>query len=323
MGHEVEFLDYRPDYAGWQPLRNLGIRSCTFVSAVPRGLRFARFRQRYLPSTPVLRTAAAVRRVVTRYDAVIVGSDQVWNGNLFGRFDPVYFLDFVPEQGCRRISYAACFGQPVQPPETMTGAGPLLRRFHHLSVRGAISRDMVRTLADREASIIGDPTILHDFTEFTQGCAAGEKYVLVYNLAPDKRAPGERIVRQVKERMGLPVVAAWPTEGFAGTDRTVRVLGPVEWLRLLRNATAVCTDSFHGAVFAVKFQKPLFAWAGGSPDRLRDFLAQCGMSDRWMAGSDGAATARLAEQPTDWPRAAKGIATLRSRATAFLVHALQ
>ena len=49
-----------------------------------------------------------------RYDAVIVGSDQVWNVNDKIRpFDSSFYLRFIREDGIRRISYAASFGDAV------------------------------------------------------------------------------------------------------------------------------------------------------------------------------------------------------------------
>lgn len=322
MGHDVEFIDYRPDYAGWQPWRNLGIQSLTFHRAIPRRILFNSFRKHYLPSTPILRSNSEMSSAIERYDAVVVGSDQVWSGNVFARFDPAYFLDFVPENKYRKISYAACFGQQTQPPETMRQCGALLRRFHHISVRSAISHELVKSLAERDASIVGDPTILHDFAEFSSQSPATRNYVLAYSLSPNKRTTGERIVKCIRTHMNLPVVTVWPTEGFPDSDQRIEVLGPANWVRLFKNASAVCTDSFHGSVFAIKFHKPIFAWEGSSPSRLRDLMEQCGLTERFLAADDKTPPERLAERTIDWAKADAGIADLKSKAVTFLEQAL-
>jgi hypothetical protein len=58
-----------------------------------------------LPTTHRCCSKNQLQAIAKGFDAVIVGSDQVWNGNIFGRFDSTYFLDFVSNPKCRRISY--------------------------------------------------------------------------------------------------------------------------------------------------------------------------------------------------------------------------
>ena len=43
-------------------------------------------------------------------------------------------------------------------------------------------------------------------------------------------------------------------------DRVFYDLGPEEWLDMIRNATFVFTDSFHGTLFSLKFHRPFLAY---------------------------------------------------------------
>lgn len=323
LGGSVEFIDYRPPYVGWQWWKNLGLRSGSFMRAVPRKLKFADFRRRHLPSTPVLRNARDLRRMAGRYDAVIAGSDQVWSGNVHGRFDPAYFLDFVQDSACRRISYAACFGQAEQPHETLEKAGPLLRRFDRLSVRNEMSRQLVRQIADCDATIVEDPTALHDFSEIKAQQYVKKDYILVYSLCPEQARVGECVLRNVKERMSLQAFSVWPTEKFAGVDRIIRTPGPSEWVGWFKGAAAVCTDSFHGLAFALKFRKPVFAWAGGSPGRLQDYLLRHGVAGRLVTSCNCAKVEPLIETSEEWRVVDKRERALARQSMEFLADALK
>ena len=51
--------------------------------------------------------------------------------------------------------------------------------------------------------------------------------------------------------------------------------GPAEFLSLFQNAAYVCTNSFHGTVFSVQFQRPFFTAVAPAelqdPERSRTF----------------------------------------------------
>lgn len=321
MGARVEFINYvLPEHES--PLvRGIGVRDGSFIWRAPLRLRFEAFRRLHLPATKRVCDAAELERLSTAYDAIVVGSDQVWSGKVHNGFYPAYFLDFVKEDRIRRISYAACFGQKDQPAETLQGAGRLLKRFDHLSVRNKMSQDLVKQLSGRSSLITQDPTIIHDFAEFSRREASPGQYILVYSLAADRQGLGEAVVARVREQFRMPVVTVWPGLGFTGADRLARSVGPLQWLRLFQNAGFICTDSFHGTAFAVKFRKPFVAWAGARPERLRDLLAGLGLHERLVTDAAGAALSFLTT-PIDYPGVIKRLLPQIEESRIFLANAL-
>lgn len=290
---DVEFLNYAPASKRWQGLYNWGLRSGTFSKMLPLRLAFMHFRRKYLPATAMVSSSTDLARLASRYDTGIVGSDQVWNGRLHGGHDPAYFLDFSGDRDFKRISYAACFGQPDQPYARLTDIGIWLQRFNSISVRNELSRDLVRQLSGRDAQVVLDPTLLWDFDELlgrTTRKAPG--YILVYGLSDDHSESIETVVRETARRTGLQVISLWPTVPLRSVTATRLCPGPVGWLRLFRDAEYVCTDSFHGCCFAVKFGKQLLCWPGARSQRLMDFLSTFGLEGRLLGSASPAGVER-------------------------------
>ena len=63
-------------------------------------------------------------------------------------------------------------------------------------------------------------------------------------------------------------------------------VGPAEFISLVRDASLVCTDSFHGMVFSTLFEKPFIPFERFSPNdsasqntRVYNFLSLTGLEE--------------------------------------------
>lgn len=323
MGHQVRFIDYAPEslrLRGWQ---GWGLRSGKELPA--RALwrmRFAWFRQRYLPTTRRCRTKEALNQVARGFDAVIVGSDQVWNGNIAATFDPTYFLDFVEDASCRKISYAACFGTPEQPEECLAKAGEFLKRFHALSARNEMSAHLAESLSGKKPDIVVDPTLLHEFDELVAPAPRSNGYIAAYYLAEPHLATGIKILKILKKNLGLPIVLVGVNTPVAWADDCITSAGPIQWLKIFQGASFVCTDSFHGTVFSTKLRKPFIAWPGYRPERIRDFLRSCGLENRLVVEPQLEQLQQLIKTEIDFSFVSRRLETHKTNALNFLNRAL-
>ncbi len=317
LGTEPEYLNFRPQGEGIiQPkpwylrmdlLRNRPVMKLMHLRQISQMRRnFELFRSRYLQQSPAFAGADDFRRYASQYDALVVGSDQVWNCS--ERLVREFFLDFSLDRQ-KRISYAACFGQPLQLPHVPGIVGPLLRRFDHLSVRNTASQELVRQYADRESLITADPTLLHDFTELLIGeNPLGRPYVMVYALDKELAGPGSVLAQIVGKKLGLPVVSVvsrmqvvqgWT---FLGADQQLWTVNVPQWLALLRHAAFVCTDSFHGMMFAAKFKRPLIAYHDNAHRavRLIDAARRYGLEPRLLPAKTEAQVPGLVSSDIDY-----------------------
>lgn len=174
-----------------------------------------------------------------------------------GRFDPVFFGAFSHK---RKIAYAPSFGIPRIPDGMEEELRTYLESFSHLSVRERQGQGIVRDITGKDVPVVLDPTLLLERTDWAAAArdgGAGRGYILCYCISrPDALAP---YIRRLAEETGLPVVQLCGVrQKVHPKARCILSAGPAEFLGLFRDAAYVCTNSFHGTVFSVQFQKPFF-----------------------------------------------------------------
>lgn len=101
-----------------------------------------------------------------QFDYFIVGSDQVWNpfyDFVAGKCD---FLTFANDN--QKISYAASLGVSEIPKERTEEYKEYLKTFKAISVREKQGAKIVKNLANRETTVVLDPTLLLDENEWTK-----------------------------------------------------------------------------------------------------------------------------------------------------------
>lgn len=230
------------------------------------------FKRKHLknPSPPCFSGEALLKYVDRNgIDALVVGSDQVWNkGTVPDLFN--YYLDFCEQRpDLIRLAYAPSFSKPEwdYTPEESTRCGALLKKFDAVSTREHIGVQHCREHFGVEAQLVPDPTLLLDASHYArifeneprhQG--GGQKYVYSYLLdtAPEK----VDAVRSVSQQLNAKVIhfakdpsTDQPGAASSQTDHSVE-----NWLGKMADAEFVVTDSFHGTVFALLFNKPFICF---------------------------------------------------------------
>ncbi len=202
-GHQVTVMDYRSPRFLYLTYRNclfpprfkhrlLHLRQ-TLARGEPllQPQAWARLRQqqrtwawmrRHIRLSPgPLLTHRALAALAPQFDALVVGSDQVWDiTNANGR-DAAYFLGFAPEASFRRIAYAVSAGSLRTFGEWTHRLAPWVRRFHHLSVRDAHTEAIVRREFGRACARVVDPVWLVDFAPLCAPRLVREDYLLFTN----------------------------------------------------------------------------------------------------------------------------------------------
>ena len=96
-----------------------------------RDKAFRRFEKEYFKMSPVYKSKKELSENCSRYDAVLVGSDQLWlPGNIAADY---YTLNFVPEN-VNTIAYATSFGQSSLPKDSSKLAKVFLNKIKHIGV---------------------------------------------------------------------------------------------------------------------------------------------------------------------------------------------
>ncbi|MEO1858117.1 MAG: polysaccharide pyruvyl transferase family protein [Rubritalea sp.] len=184
-----------------------------------------------------------------RYDAVVVGSDVVWDFEQarLGR-DPVYFGDFGCDYRGKLISYAPSTGK-VDPDATVPEyAQRGLASFDTVSVRDDTTKKVVQSYVLGEVTNVVDPTWLNiDYRERLPQ-RASIMAVYAFNITPTYRT---EIVKYAR-RKGLKIVALGYPHKWADQNRMD--LGPLDWPDFMDQAQCVVAGTFHGTLYAIKLQ---------------------------------------------------------------------
>lgn len=230
-------------------LRILGKKRSFWLQRNPfrRKLFFSDFVNGYIHKTEVVHEYKSIYCC----DAVIVGSDQVWRPLYNEKNLKDMFLNFCEKKTpLKRIAYAASFGVDEWEynfKQTQM-CSKLALKFNAISVREESGVKLCKDNFGVNASWVLDPTLLLDKEDYCNLCknVLVKKNVLmayVLNMNSSIQTMCETIA---KER-GLSVV-------FLGSDSDATLSIP-EWLAMFRDASYVVTDSFHGTVFSIIFEK--------------------------------------------------------------------
>ncbi len=191
-------------------------------------------------------------RIKNKFDAFIVGSDQVWNPN-FGRLRDVDLLCFANDN--QRIAFSASFGISELPEEYKEKTANELKKFKAISVREDDGKKIVEELTGRnDVEVLVDPTMLLSADEWDKVSKKPKqlktnRYILNYFLGELCENRKKEIERIAKENNCEIINMLDKNSGFYET-------GPSEFLYLEKNAFLICTDSFHSCVFAIIYNRP-------------------------------------------------------------------
>jgi hypothetical protein len=203
-------------------------------------------------------------KTVKTYDTIIVGSDQVWRKQYSNV--PAHLLDFTKDMNIKRIAYAASFGMDdlsEYTPKLIKRTARLAKQFDAISVREDSGISLCKRYWNVEAIHLLDPTLLLDKIDYMQLVKYDGKYVFpsqgdlfVYIL--DRTKEKQQIVNQISSTLHLSAFEIQPA--FMPTnlkELDKHTYPPVtQWLQSFMDAKFIVTDSFHGTVFSILFNKP-------------------------------------------------------------------
>lgn len=223
------------------------------------------------------------------FDVVVIGSDEVFNvaqTTWFG-FSTQLFGEGL--NASKVISYAGCFGATTTNKLKELGiddkVGKLLGKFNAISVRDKNSIDVVRNLTGVSPELNVDPVIAYGFEKETLIPETMDSYLLVYTYPGRINDPLEvKAITDFAKKKNLKIIAI--ANYFDWVDEVVTP-HPFEVLGYFKNAQYIVTDTFHGAVMSLKYNKSFAVIVRGmNSNKLTFLLEQFGLSSRVSSTSD-------------------------------------
>ena len=332
MGVQAEVIDYRNMniYSYSDPRIFKGLALKTRIGKVLRYPynkavydKFAIFWERRMNLSQVCTTPEELRRVEQQYDAVICGSDQVWNPRAIFKDFEAYLLGTAE---CKKIAYAASAGTVSLWEPYLKIYWEKLHCFDAISVREMEMKAPTERLAQKEVQVVLDPTLLltqEDWvgveSQAMQEELPKDGYILVYFLG--KNPAVVQAAQQLHKQTGLPVLSLG--RKIPGVQCLRPTAGPEEFLTLFHHASYVLTSSFHGTVFSIQYQRPFLVFGNGTYNsRMSTILSAAGLQERMVTKSDDSMMKKL-NIPIDWTQTTEKLWQARQKSLQFLEKALE
>lgn len=211
------------------------------------------------------------------YDAVLLGSDEIWNLKN-ATFDHSLIFFGAGFNSQRIIAYApSANGMTHEDFADLHAEREALKGIRFLSARDGRTAELVERVTGRAAQRVLDPTFLIDWKSY-ETAVHRKPFLLVYcyNATPDRR----RDIEDLAATHALEVVYIGH---YCDTDKTLLVSDPFEFLGLIRAARFVITDSFHGTIFSIQFNKQFVSYVGKNY-KISSVLNEFSLDERNVEG---------------------------------------
>lgn len=221
---------------------------------------------------------------IQKMDAIVIGSDQVWNTKLTYGFSPMYWGQFPRNPQSLLLSYAASIEQYWEEREN-DRVIRYLSKFDAVSVREKEAAEKLKGLLNRDVSEVVDPTLLlesRDWEKIVSRPQIDEPYLLLYQVRPSKKA--YKIARIIAKKKNLRLLCLSAAVDALNSEYCASA-SPELYLGLFKYASFVVCTSFHGTVFSITFSVPFYSIRldDGRDERVSSLLNSMGLSDRFVS----------------------------------------
>lgn len=259
---------------------------------------FSKFRSKHLNCTASYNSETLTSSVIDGFDAVVTGSDQIWNVHAMDA-DDAYFIPFSTK--AKKIAYACSVNNTDF---TESRCDEQLKNYildyDFISIRENSGAKKLSKFIDNQKKVYTmlDPTLLNTketFDEIVSKRIVQKPYIFLYNVWAG--ASVLEAAKQISKITGLPVYTAMMKPGIKqiwkiekeGIKVETKHTAPEDFLSLIKYSEMVVTDSFHGTAFSLIFEKKFVCINYANNDdvlkndeRIMNILGVVGLLDRYI-----------------------------------------
>lgn len=328
MGDAIKDLGYTPVYL---KRRKNSMSSSSFFSKVTNiGKSFIKYgfssAKRYLLITKEFKNAASYFSIISENEldspdirAYILGSDTIWN------LDSKYFVNNADVFWGRTFSnaivipYAASVGNTsIEKCREISDVVSIIKSWHRVGVRDSHTKMIISELSQISPELVCDPTLLFDshyYSKFSKR-PCQEKYIFLYLFSKLDKTTSDALVN-FAHRNGYMVIIGSSHVQPAYCDKII-INSPIAFISYMLYADYVITDTFHGTVFSLNFNKNFIAIDKGKK-KVHDILSIVNMQSRLLNSSS---ISDLFLAPPDYTECNYRLDQLRKKSWSFLIDAL-
>lgn len=301
LGHTVQFVDYQAEpsvvlSSAEEQRRSLAngriSKAFHMLSPAYRAWRkkqikmnstFQEFSRAYNEQFLTKLNVKKEYNICPKLDVLVIGSDEVFNctqpGSKVGFSRQLFGKN---NNAGKVISYAASFGsttyEKLEQYHIAEEVGELLSQFDSISVRDENSQKIVERLCGFFPATHIDPVLLYNFPEVDNISIPMENYIVVYAYADRIKGKEAEAIQEFAKRENKKILSLGFYQPFC--DEYV-LASPLEVLAYIKHADYVITDTFHGTVFSIKYQKKFGTIIRDSNrQKLGDLMERFGVMER-------------------------------------------
>lgn len=227
------------------------------------------------------------------FDCCIVGSDQVWRLE-YSQIGLNFFFDFIKDSKVKKISYAASFGIDTwKEQNSLTKkVKKQIEKFSGVSIREDSGVRICKSKFNVDATLVLDPALL----------LTKERYIELFQIEKFKKTSSKEILATYiigKNKKDLKLCSRFSKENnLIHKILFYNTLNPLdsyfknpffyynlkEWVQNIYNADYIITNSYHGTIVSIIFEKPFFVLNNKSAGiaRLKTLLGMLNLTDRFI-----------------------------------------
>lgn len=257
---------------------------------LPRNLKrkksFKSFSDKYLDTnTKVYLTKEEIEQDINDKDIYVAGSDQIWNPSLTGGLSDIYTLNFG-NQDITKVIYGASLGNEELLQEYSLDFKSKTKGLKYISVREKSIIKPLEEICNKKIYQVIDPTLLLKKEDWEKLINENKKvnledkdYILVYTLFENDEIT--KIANYISSITGLKVVHFRKYNAYNKELMNLYSKGPIDFINAFKNAKYVITNSFHGTVFSLMFEKKFYSVLPQTrAGRIKDLLKDLELEDR-------------------------------------------
>ena len=291
------------------------------------------FVDRYInPKTNPLYTYSDFKKITeNNYDAYLVGSDQVWRPGMNQYIDYAFF-GFVESDHPIFLSYAPSFGVDTwdYTTEETVKYKKEIQRFKGVSVREDTGIELCKEYFSKDATHVLDPTLMIEVDDYRklikqENDNKHDGELLCYIL--DKNDEKQLLVDRISKELNIkPFIVNVEFNNCNSESELEKRIYPTvtSWLKGFDDAEYIVTDSFHGCIFAILFNKPFVVYGNKKRGmaRFNSLLKLFGLEDRLVHSINEISYNKIHEE-IDWDRVNMKIDEYRNISNSFIIETLK
>ena len=257
--------------------------------------KFYQFTKNHI--NPTLCSNSQLKKKAKDSFACVCGSAQIWNTEAV-YVSPLFYLRYSPKN--KRIAYAPSLGKEYVPDYNKRLLKKYINEIPYVSVRETQGAKVIKDLCSRDVTVVLDPTLLFSYEEWQQ-CSkktSFEDYILIYFLDEPSENTINLINKMYPDKKKVSIL--YNFDIYSKLENHEHYFaGPSEFLDLIYRAEFVYTDSFHGLVFCVNFNKNFYIFdrnygvASPQTSRITSIIDLLGIKNAYL-------TVDAEEYPVDW-----------------------